>query len=186
MKRYKEAILYLVFILVVFVYSMSKIYPEIVNIINIEKSIKEKSVLVIDQGKKLETLKATELEKMNVAGQAKKIYKPETSGLDAESSFAVVFDDIIDMAKYNGVKVYSIEYVYNPPEDEVVKGAGGKYNVCQLSMDLVADYPDLESFLKEIYKYPYLANIAKIEMAPYSKNKKLLLTSLQIKLYAST
>lgn len=88
------------------------------------------------------------------------------------------------MAKYNGLKIYAIQYTYNPPDDEFVKGATGKYNVCQLDMEVIVDYQDLESFLKDIYKYPYLINIDMIELTPYPKNKKILLTNLQIKLYS--
>lgn len=184
MKKYREAILYAIFIILGFAYSVSRAQPEIAKIFTIEKDITQKSVQFADLERKLETLKKSEIEKMTVSGQAKNIYKPEVSGLDAESSFTVVFDDIIDMAKYNGIKIYSIEYVYNPKDDEFVKGVPNKYNVCQLNMQVINDYQDLESFLRELYKYPYLLNINKLELTPYPKNKKILLSSLQIKLYS--
>lgn len=184
MQRYKESILYIIFILIGFVYLTMQIQPQIINIFNIEKDIKTKTVEIADLERKLETLKASEIEKVNLSGESKKIYKPEESGLDAETSFTIIFDDIIEMAKYNGIKVYSVEYVYNPPEDEFVKGAADKYNVCQLNMQVIADYLDLESFIKEFYKYPYLINLNNMELSPYPKNKKILLTKLQIKLYS--
>ena len=77
------------------------------------------------------------------------------------------------------------EGVYNPPEDEFIKSAADKFNVCSLNMQIIADYSDLESFLKELYKYPYLININKIELTPYPKNKKILMSILQLKLYSS-
>lgn len=185
MQRYKEAILYTIFIIIAFVYSLVRIRPEIVNIIGIEKDIYSKTGESADLDRKLDSLKASEMEKITSSKQLKSIYKPAEAGLDAEDSFTIIFDDLIEMAKYNGIKIYSIEYVYNPPEDEFVKGAPTKYNVCQLSMQVIADYSDLESFLKEIYKYPYLININKIELVPYAKNKKILMTNLQLKLYSS-
>lgn len=185
MKKYKEAILYAVLILLGFIYVISKAKPEIGKIFNIEKDINAKSTQVVDLQRQVETFKKTEMEKVSLSEQVKNIYKPETSGTEAESSFTTIFDDIIDMAKYNGIKIYSIGYVYNPAEDEFVKGAADKYNVCQVGMQIVTDYQDLESFLKELYKYPYLLNIDKIELAPYPKNKKILITNLQLKLYSA-
>lgn len=185
MHKYKEAILYILLLIVVLVLIISKLKPVIVDTYNTVNDLNSKTAQSADLDRQLEQLKANEAQKMSLAGQAKNIYKPAEAGLDAESSFTVLFDDIIDMAKYNGIKIFSIQYTYNPTEDEVVKGAGTQYNVCQLDMDIISDYPDLESFLKEIYKYPYLININRFEMAPYEKNKKILLTKLQLKLYSS-
>lgn len=185
MLKYKEAILYAIFMIVILVISVLKLQPEIVHIMDIENNIKTQTLQEADLERKLETLKKAEMEKLDLSTQTKKIFKPEISGLDAESSFTVVFDDIIDMAKYNGIKIYSIGYVYNPADDEFVKGAPDKYNVCALSMEIIADYADLESFMKELFKYPYLLNIDKLELTPYPKNKRILLAKLQLKLYAS-
>lgn len=189
MKKYKEAILYTVLILIGFVYVISRAKPEIGSILRIENNIKEKTATLAESQRKLEDLKKSEADaaakKETVQTQVKNIYKPETTSTEAESAFTITFDDIVDMAKYNGIKIYSIEYVYNPAEDNFVKNASGQYNVCQLNMQIVSDYPDLESFLKELYKYPYLINVDKLELTPYPKNKKILLTNLQLKLYSS-
>ena len=185
MQKYKDSLIFIVFFLVFFIWLLVTLKPQISDIISVENDLKLKTVEAADLETKLAALKASEIEKTTTSGQMKNIFKPDEPGLDAESSFTVVFDDIIDMAKYNGVKIYSIEYVYNPPEDEFVKGAPSQYNVCELKMSIISDYADLESFLKEIYKYPYLIDIDKIELSPYTKNKKILLTNLQIKLYAT-
>ena len=186
MQRYKEAIIYIIFIVVILAYAIYSIKPKVENILTLENDLKTKTTESVDLERKLEGLKATELKKNTVVSSlTKNIYKPDVVAGDVESSFTVLFDDIVEMAKYNGIKIYSIEYAYNPESDEFVKGAGGKYNVCQLNMQVIGDYPDLESFFKELYKYPYLVNINKIELKPYQKNKKILLTNLQLKLYAS-
>lgn len=185
MQKYKDSIIYIVFILIFLIWTVVSLKPKITDIISVENDLKAKTVESADLDRKLEALKASEVEKTVDSGQVKNIYKPDMPGLDAESSFTVIFDDIIDMAKYNAVKIYSIEYVYNPPEDEFVKSASAQYNVCELKMSLISDYPDLESFMKELYKYPYLINIEKVELTPYTKNKRLLLTNLNIKLYST-
>lgn len=189
MKQYKDIILWSVILLAGFIFLAFKLKPELGKVIRTERSLKEKSTQVQDLQRQLDTLKKNETEaaaqKETTPTQAKNIYKPETTSTEAESSFTVIFDDVIDMAKYNGIKVYSIEYKYNPEEDDFVKNASSQYNVCQLKMQLVSDYSDLESFLKELYKYPYLINVDKLEITPYPKNKKVLLSILDLKLYAS-
>lgn len=184
MQKYKETILYLVFIIIGFIFSVAKLRPELVNFYLIEKSLHTKNIESADLNRKLEALKASEMQKMSL-DTVKNIFKPSLAGGDAETSFIVMFDDIIEMAKYNGVKIYSIAYNYNPADDEFVKGSPDKYNVCELKTQVVADYPDLGSFLKELYKYPYLVNIENFELVPYERDKKVLLVNLQIKLYSS-
>lgn len=185
MRKYREAIIYTIFILIGFIYALVNIRPAIVNIFQVETGINKQTNQLSDSEKKLEALKKTEQEKQSIVGQAKNIYTPDITGLDAESSFAIIFDDVIDMTKYNGIKLYAIEYVYNPQDDDFVKGAPSKYNVCQLNMSVIGDYADIESFLKELYKYPYLVNIDKVELSPYPKNKKILLSKMQIILYSA-
>ena len=185
MLKYKEAIIFIVFTIVALVVGVINIQPLIVQTMDIENKIKTQSQQVVDLQRQLDSLKQKAMEKLDLSAQTKKIYQPETQGLDAESSFTVVFDDIIDMAKYNGLKIYSILYTYNPADDEFVKGAADRYNVCVLSTQIISDYADLESFLKELLKYPYLINIDKFEITPYPKNKRILVTNLQIKLYTS-
>lgn len=184
MQKYKDSILYIVFIIIAIIFVWVKTQPKAVELFDVENQIKTKSVELADLDRKVETLKAAAVEEaVTNVGAAKKVYQAEEAGLDTESSFAVLFDDVIDMAKYNGIKIYSIEYVYDPPTDEVVKAATDKYSVCQLNMQIISDYLDLESFFKELYKYPYLVNIDKVEVTSYQKNKKMLLTNLQLKLY---
>jgi len=184
MQKYKTAILFISFILVIFACLVYYLTPQIGKITTVSQEVKAKNIELEDLARKLETLKATEIEKKADLDQSKSIYKPDMAGMDVESSFTVIFDDIIEMAKYNGIKVYSIGYAYNPAEDDVVKGAPTKYNVCVVNMQIIADYSDTENFMREIYKYPYIINLDKIESVPYSKNKKVLITNLQLKLYS--
>lgn len=185
MQKYREAILYILVFIVLLVFFVLKVKPQITQIIGIENNLKTINAEVIDLQRKLDAFKVTEAEKTNLSGLTKTIYKPEEAAIDAEASFSIIFDDIIEMAKYNGIKIYAIEYAYNPTDDEFVKGAANRYNVCQLKIQVISDYEDLENFIKDIYKYPYLINIEKIELSPYQKNKKILISNVQLKLYSS-
>lgn len=184
MKKYTAAFIYIFFMVVILIFEIINLQPMVSQYFNIKNNIESQTLKQADLERQLDTLKKAAME-INLTAQTKNIYKPDTPGLDAESSFTVLFDDVIDMAKYNGIKIYSIEYAYNPADDEFVKGAPDKYNVCQLTMSIIADYADLESFMKELFKYPYLINIDKLELSPYPKNKRILLSNMQIKLYSS-
>jgi len=184
MLKYKGIIVYLLIVIIGFIYALWNLIPHVKDLYSIEEDIKAKTLVAADLDRKLQDLKNSEIDKLSVSQMVKNIYKPSIGGADLESSFAVVFDDIIEMAKYNGIRIYSLEYIYNPPEDEFVKQASASYNVCELKMQLVSDYTDFEGFLKELFKYPYLINIEKVELTPYLKNKKILIINLNLKLYS--
>ena len=186
MQKYKDSIIYIIFIIIAIIFVVVKMQPKIVELYDTETQLSAKRLELSDIDRKLETLKAESAEKdVQTAGKNKKVYKSEEPGLDVESSFIVLFDDLIEMAKYNGIKIYSLEYVYNPVTDDFVKSAPDKYNVCQLNMQMISDYLDLENFFKEVYKYPYLVNLEKVEITSYPQDKKLLLVNLQLKLYSA-
>lgn len=182
MGKYSEAIIFLVFALVILVFVTFNVVPKAKDFINANKELQSKSVEYADMQRKLETLKASEVENMAASGQQlKKIYAPSVAGDNSDASFAVLFDDIVEMAKYNGVRIYSIKYLSQGNKD----AAGLAYNYSAVSMELVSDYADLGSFLKDIYKYPYLVEITTLESKPYNRDKKILLTTLGLNLYAS-
>lgn len=186
MQRYTQTILTIIGVLILAIFLFTKAQPKVVELYTVEKNLSAKTTESADLERKLETLKA-DADKKNMAmeGLLKKIYKPDVPGVDTEASFTLMFDDIIEMAKYNGVKIYSVEYVYNPETDEFVVSAKDQFNVCQLNMQVIGDYTDLEAFFQEIYKYPYLVNFDKIELVPYEKNKAIIIGKIQLKLYSS-
>ena len=49
---------------------------------------------------------------------------------------------------------------------------------------MIANYADFAGFLRELYKHEHFLDITNIEIAPYQKNKRILLINLQFKLYA--
>lgn len=72
MNRYKEAILYIVFILVVLILTVVKTYPKIVDTITVYKNINSQTIQQQDLQTKLDALKKAEMEKMTVSGISKK------------------------------------------------------------------------------------------------------------------
>ena len=98
MQKYKEPILYIIIILIALIYALVSIKPLIVNSFKLGNDIKAKNVELADLGRKLDALKVAQEEKMSTSEQSKKIYKPDTAGVDAETSFSVLLEDVIEMA----------------------------------------------------------------------------------------
>ena len=117
--------------------------------------------------------------------EEKIVYKSEIATLDMMSSFGVMFEDVIQSAKYNGLKLRSIEYNMNPAYDVVQKNIGSEYNVCAVQMQLIGNYMQFRSYFQDIYNYPYLINLDKISIVPYADNKRILIADVTVILYSA-
>lgn len=144
-------------------------------------TIQEKQTKLNNYRKKEEELKAKEQESKK---SGKPFYKPILSGMDTEAVIAGEFAEILQLIRANKIKVRAIKYDYDPSDDNFVKGAGDKYNVARLNMEMIANYSNYDNFLKELYKHEHFLDIQQIEIVPYKKNKKILLINCKIKLYA--
>lgn len=111
-------------------------------------------------------------------------FKPINEGLDTEAAIADEFAEILQLIRDNKIKTRSVKYDYDPQDDNFVKNAANRYHVCRVSAEMIASYANFANFLRELYKHEHFLEISKIEIAPYEKNKRILLVSLQIKLYA--
>jgi hypothetical protein len=134
----------------------------------------------------LETLKRkaeSDKEKENKSAD-KPFYKPVMEGLDTEAVIAGEFAEILRLVRANQIKVRSIKYDYDPSDDAFVQGAGDKYNVARLNMEMISNYTNYDNFLKELYKHDHFLDIQSAEIVPYKKNKKILLINFRVKLYA--
>lgn len=131
--------------------------------------------------RKEEEQKAKERENKNAK---KPFFKPIESGMDTEAVIAGEFAEILQLVRANQIKVRSIKYDYDPSEDAFVKGAGEKYNVARLNMEMIANYASYDNFLKEMYKHEHFLDLESVEIVPYKKNKKVLLINFKVKLYA--
>lgn len=125
--------------------------------------------------------------KESVLNSQKKIYTPvEDFGNDKNDTlFFTLYNDVIEMVKANSIKIKSIDYKYNPEGDLFVE-QGTTYFVCDVNLEIVSNYINLGKLIQDIYQYPYYIKINKIEVLPYPKDKKILLSTVSLRLYAHT
>lgn len=119
-------------------------------------------------------------------GSVKKIYSPLESDLGNDTLFFTLYNDIIEMVHSNSIKIKALNYSYNPESDEFVKFGKDTYFVCDINMELVSNYINLGKLIQDLYQYPYYIKINEIEVKPYNKDKKILLTNMSIRLYSKT
>ena len=91
------------------------------------------------------------------------------------------------MLHANKIKIKTINYDYNPESDTFVKDGGkDKYFVCDVNMEVISNYVNLGKFIQDIYQYPYYVRINEIDIKPYQKDKKVLISNIGLRLYAHT
>ncbi len=144
-------------------------------------TLQEKQTKLDGYKKKEAEEKAKEQESKN---SDKPFYKPIESGMDTEAVIAGEFNEILQLIRANQIKVRSIKYDYDPSDDNFVSGAGAKYNVARLNMEMIANYSNYDNFLKEMYKHEHFLDLQSVEIVPYKKNKRVLLINFKVKLYA--
>ena len=122
----------------------------------------------------------------SILSSQKKIYSPIESDLGNDTLFFTLYNDVIEMLRANSVKINSIDYTYNPETDEFVKFGKDVYFVCDVNISGVSNYINLGKFIQDIYQYPYYIRINNLEVKPYPKDKKILLSKISLRLYAHT
>lgn len=183
MLKYKEAILYGILIALCFIFLMSKIVPKAIDTVKLNLSIKEKISQLQGLEQEVKQFEEYERLKKETATKLKNIYSPPEPADTIENSFAIMLDDIINMTKYNNIKVFSIQYTYNPQDEEFVTKTGGMYDGCRIDFELISDYKNFQAFLVDLVKYPYYLKINNFKIIPYQKDKKILLIQLQLTLF---
>ena len=116
----------------------------------------------------------------------KKIYSPMDTGLENDSLFFTLYNDVIEMLHGNSIKIKTIDYNYNPAGDPFVEHGQDKYFVCDINMQVVSNYVNLGKFIQDVYQYPYLIKINKVETKPYKRDKKILISDISLRVYAHT
>ena len=124
--------------------------------------------------------------KDSVTTSTKKVFYPVESDLGDDGLFFTLYNDLLDMISANSVKIKSIDYVYNPEEDNFIKHGKGEYFVCNVNLQLVSNYTNLGKLIENIHQYPYYMKINSMEVTPHAKDKKVLFTKLSLTLYAHT
>ena len=116
----------------------------------------------------------------------KKIYSPVDSDLGNDTLFFTLYNDVIEMIHANSIKIKSMEYSYNPESDVFVKFSKDMYFVCETNLELVSNYTNLGKFIQDLIQYPYYIRIKSIDIKPYAKDKKILISNVKLRLYAHT
>lgn len=137
------------------------------------------------QNAKMNIQKKLKKLKESVITSQKKIYAPVEDRLGNDTLFFTLYSDVIEMVHNNTVKIKSIDYQYNPAGDLFVD-QGSQYFVCDVNMEIVSNYTNLGKLIQDIYQYPYYIRINQIEVYPYPKDKKILLSKISLRLYAHT
>lgn len=145
----------------------------------VSQTLETKRTAKINIQKKLQKLKES------VITSQKKIYSPIEDRLGNDTLFFTLYSDVIEMVHNNTVKIKSIDYQYNPNGDLFVD-QGSQYFVCDVNMEVVSNYTNLGKLIQDIYQYPYYIRINNIEVYPYPKDKKILLSKISLRLYAHT
>ncbi len=185
LKKFKIAVSVFVGSIAVFGFLLSKIIPEIQRITNIQNEYKNQTTTLADAERKLKGLQDNiEAKKIENENMVKAFFKSINGGTDTESVISDEFSEILQLMRENKIKTRSIKYDYDPQDDNFVKNVGNKYHVCRITAEMIANYSNFESFLRELYKHEHFLEISKIEILPYEKNKRILLINLQVKLYA--
>ena len=186
MKKFKIAAFILAGTLVIFIVLLTRIAPNVGGIIKVQGQTKTALDSLADAQRKIGDIKSESEKKLSEESNLEErfFYKPIDSGMDTESIISEEMNQIIAMIRENRIKVRSITYNYDPLDDNFIKNAGVKFTACRLDIEMIADYKDFERFLKDLYKNPNFLDISKIEIVPYSKNKKILIINAQIKMYA--
>lgn len=184
-KKLKIALIILFVGLIIFGVLIKKLIPEITNFISQNKEISALTTSIDEDTKKLAELKKSfEQTAKQDTHNIKEIFKPVDLTISAESAITEEFGDILKIIRANSIKVRSVKYSYNPSDDNFVKNAANKYNVCALSLEMIGDYKHFQAFLRDLYKHEHLIDISVIEISPYEKDKKILLIKSVIKLYS--
>ena len=58
--------------------------------------------------------------------------------------------------------------------------------VLEVNMELVSNYSQLGKFIQEVVQYPYYIRINSVKVVPYEKDRTILLSTVNLRLYAHT
>ena len=121
-----------------------------------------------------------------ITGLQKKVYSPTEVDQGNDTLFFTLYNDLLEMMHNNSIKIKSIDYEYNPETDAFVKVGKDQYFVCEINAELVSNYINLGKLIQDIYQYPYYIKIKKLDVKPYERDKKILISNMSLILYAHT
>ncbi len=186
-KRYYGIIAFIGVVAVLLLVSYNLIVPKINDFNNKKSQVEKMEKDLAGLQSKLQIVKRKiEQIKNSIMTSQKKIYYPLEADLGNDTLFFTLYSDLVEMVHANSVKIKSIEYTPNPDNDNFVKFGKDVYFVCDVDMELVSNYVNLGKLIQDIYQYPYYIKINNLSVRPYEKDKKILLSTLSLRLYAHT
>lgn len=186
-KRYQGVVIFVVVLVALIAGAYSVIQPMVLKKQTLEAKIEQKNEQLAKANNDLRIVQS-KIKKIkdSISSSQKRIYYPVESDLGNDTLFFTLYNDVIEMVHTNGVKIKSLDYVYNPESDEFVKFGRDVYFVCDVNMELVSNYVNLGKLIQDIYQYPYYIKINELTVNPYEKDKKVLIANLSLRLYAHT
>ena len=177
--------LYSLIIIICIIAGIYLIYQKAQPTYDTYKDVQAKTLELADLERQVSELKTKqESYEKSEKVKTKPVYKSDLESTDQMSSFGVMFEDVIQSAKYNNLKLRSIAYNTSPANDIVAKNLNADYNICAIQMQLIGTYSQLRSYFQDIYNYPYLINLDKISITPYANNKKILIADVTVIIYS--
>ena len=185
--RYYGTIIFIVIVAISFLFGYKVLSKSINDLSNTKTQLEKKEQ---EYNLKVEKKKIVErkLEQIRTASKTvqKKLYAPADSDLGNDTLFFTLYNDLIEMIHSNSIKIKSMEYQYNPEDDTFVKFSRDMYFVSEVRMELVSNYTNLGKFIQDLVQYPYFIKIMNVDVKPYAKDKKILVTDISLRLYART
>ena len=186
-RRYYGILIFAASVIVLLMLAYNVITPKINSLTTVNSQIEKKQTLFNKKQSELNIVK-NKIKKIrdSITGSQKKIYSPIESDIGNDTLFFTLYNDVIEMVHANSIKIKAIDYTYNPETDAFVEFGKDIYFVCDINMELVSNYVNLGKLIQDIYQYPYYIKINELNVKPYSKDKKILLSNLSLRLYAHT
>lgn len=188
LNMFKISLAIVVIALLIGVVLLAGIIPSTLTYFANKKNLAETEQKLEQRQKDLETAKVNKAkqEKLDRDGiELKAFYKSiNNSGNTTSDMIAGEIQEINDLIKFYGIKIYKVDYKYDPADDTFYKEKKNDYAVCRMDMELFASYMKFQSFMKDLYKHEHFLDIQTIEINPYKKDKSILNIKMTLSLYA--
>lgn len=184
-KKFQIALLILVIAIVGCVFLVLNTIPEFQKVVGIQSNYKQQSEALANVERQLADLNDTlAREKADDEKVEKAFFKPTSFSVDNDTAISEEFNEILQLLRENKIKTRVLKFDPDPKDDNFVIHLSNKYYVSRMNAEMIATYTNFENFLRDLYKHEHFLEISQIEIKPYERNKRILLISLQIKLYA--
>lgn len=161
--------------------------PQIGNYFRNAKNLKEAQASILQKEAELAKIKediAREAAEKLPDNEMKVFYRDiKSNGSLTSDMLAGEVQEINELIKYYGIKIYKVNYTYDNADDAFYRGKKSKYSTCKMDLELFSNYMKFQGFLKDLYKHEHFLDIRSIEIKPYKKDKSVLNIKMTLSLY---